>query len=288
MERTRNHFIQSLDRGLRILLAFSPSRTKLTLTDLAQATGMNKPAVQRLTDTLMALDFLRRTRHKEFYLGPKLLNLGYICQQSYEFREVARESIRRFSDRTGHTVNLAVLDGTEVVVLYRRQVGTFYKFDVHAGSNLPSYCTALGKVLLAALPDEELQTRLSTMTLTSLTPKTITDADVLWQELMVTRQRGYSICDRESSVVLYSIGAPILDHRSLVLASFNISLFAETTDQASREDFTQQLLEEGRQLSAILGYVGPYPIIPVGVITDDDISKPNRGQRPDDTTRGRI
>lgn len=270
MARVTNHFIQSLDRGLQILTAFTPEKPRLTLTDLAQATGMNKPAVQRLTDTLVALNFLGRNRHKEFYLGPKLLSLGYACLQGYELREVARERLRDFSDRIGHTVNLCTLNGTELVVLYRREVGTFYTFDVHAGSRLPAHCTSMGKVLLAALPDPELRQRLAGMTLTPYTPLSLTDPEDLWQELMATRTRGFGISDRESSLVLYSAAVPIIDHRPRVLAAINVSMYVELVDQSRREELTGLLLAEGQRLSSIMGYTGPYPHIPLGLAEEID------------------
>lgn len=268
MPRTTQHFIQSLDRGLRVLLAFSPERPRLTLTELSQATGMNKPAVQRLTDTLVALDFLGRNRHKEFYLGPKLLTLGYACLQGHELREVAREHLSAFSDRIGHTVNLCMLNGNELVVLYRREVGTFYTFDVHPGSRLPVHCTSMGKVLLAALPDADLRARIAGMKLRPYTPLSITDPEEFWREIMATRERGYGLSDRESSLVLYSAAAPIIDGRPRVLAAINVSMYAELVDANRREELTRLLVAEGRRLSAIMGYTGQYPAIPMGLSDD--------------------
>lgn len=270
MPRTTNHFIHSLDRGLRVLMAFTPERPRLTLTELAVATGLNKPAVQRLTDTLVALNFLGRNRHKEFYLAPKLLSLGYTCLQGHELREMVRQDLRAFSDRIGHTVNLCILNGGELVVLYRREVGTFYKFDVHAGSSLPAHCTSMGKVLLAALPDAELKQRIAAMDLIPYTPLSLTDPDDLWRELMATRARGYAMSDRESSQVLYSAAVPILDGRPRVLAAVNVSMYAELCDQARRQELTHMLLAEGRRLSAVMGYGGPYPSIPLGLAEEID------------------
>lgn len=268
MTREPKHFIQSLERGLRILQAFTPQRPRLTLTQLAQATGLNKTAVQRLTDTLMALGFLGRSRHKEFYLGNKLLGLGYACLQGFELREMAREHLRQFSDEINCTVNLCVLDGAELVVLYRREVATFYKFDVHSGSRLPVYCTSMGKVLLAALPEQDLRNRLRGLTLAPYTPLTITDLELLWQELMLTRQRGFGISDRESSLALYSTAVPLIDRWGKVLAVINASQYVKVVDEERRQEITGLLIERGRYLSSLLGYSGDYPAIPVGLPTD--------------------
>jgi IclR family transcriptional regulator, pca regulon regulatory protein len=270
MARITKHHIQSLDRGLQLLLAFTPVTPRLTLTQLAQVTGMNKPAVQRMTDTLLSLNFLGRNRHKEFYLGPTLLSLGYTCLQGFELRQVAREQLRAFSDRIGCTVNLTALNGTELVVLYRREVGTFYTFDVHAGSRLPAHCTSMGKVLLAALPDDELGRRLADMQLTPYTPHSPATVDQLREELMATRERGYGISDRESSLVLYAVAAPIIDGRARVVAAINVSMYVDLVPPERREELTQHLLAQGRRLSTVLGYAGPYPALPLGLADEVD------------------
>ncbi len=270
MPRDPKHFVQALARGLAVLRAFSAERPRLTLTELGEATGMNKAAVQRLTDTLMALGFLGRNRHKEFYLGPQVLGLGYAYLQGSELREMAKDHLRRFSEQVGHTVNLTVLDGQDVVVLYRREVRSFFKFDVQAGSRLPSHCTSMGKVLLAALPDPELRALLRRMRLESYTPYTITDRERLWEEVMETRRQGLGRSDREASLALFSHAAPLIDQRGRVIAAMNVSLFAEEASGPRLEQARRLLCEQGGQLSALLGYRGPYPVIPVGRAADDE------------------
>lgn len=270
MSREPIHFVQSLARGLNVLQAFSAERPRLTLTELGQATGMNKAAVQRLTDTLISLGFLGRNRYKEYYLGPKVLGLGYAYLQGNELKEMASERLREFSERTGNTVNLCVLDDTEVVVVYRREVRSFFKFDVQAGSRLPAYCTSMGKVLLSALPDAEIKARLKRIKLVPLTPYTITDRDQLWRELMRVREQGWALGDREASLALYSLAVPLLSQRSRVTATVNVSVFAEQAEPALIQRLHQELLEQGRRLSELMGYHGPYPAIPVGLDEDDD------------------
>lgn len=270
MSREPKHFVQSLARGLSVLQAFSPQRSRLTLTELGQATGMNKAAVQRLTDTLLVLGFLGRDEHKEYYLGPKVLSLGYAFLEGSQLREMAREHLRRFSETSGRTVNLCVLDDLDVVVVYRREVQSFFKFDVQAGSRLPSYATSMGKVLLAALPDAELKARLKRLRLTRLTPHTITDREALWRELMTVRARGWAVGDREASLALYSMAVPIINQRQRVMATVNVSIFTEQMDQALIEHLREELTRQGRKLSELVGYHGPYPILPVGLDQDDD------------------
>ena len=263
MDRQPKNFVKSLARGISILQAFSSERSRLTLTELATITGMNRTAVQRFTDTLMALEFLRRNRHKEFYLGHRVLSLGFTFLQGSEIIRLAASYLRDFSEQIGRTVNMAVLDGTEILFLYRHEVHRFLKYDLRAGSKLPSHCTASGKVLLASLPDHELKKRIGKMPLERLTSRTITDREKLYRDIMRTRERGVSVCDRELSISLYSIGIPLLDNEKKVAAAVNLSLSAEEATPGAVAEAMGEIVEQGRKLSGLLGYEGNYPFIPV-------------------------
>lgn len=264
MNRKNTHFIQALARGFAVLEAFSREHQRLTLSQLAERTGLNRTAVQRMTDTLVELGYLGRNPYKEFFLGPKVLSLGFAYLRASELSEMAAAYLGEFSERIGKTVNMAVLDDTEIIFLYRHEVKSFLKYDLRAGSKLPSHCTASGKVLLAALSDEELQKRLQRMRFEAMTNRTITDRATLVQNLQATRDLGYGICDRELSPGLYSIGVPLLNHESRVKAAVNLSMSSEEAEAGLKEGFLRELVGIGRKVSAILGYEGAYPIISPG------------------------
>ena len=225
--RTPKHFIQSLARGLVVLQAFSAEKPRLGLQQLSRITGYNKTAVQRLTDTLMSLGFLGRNEYKEFYLEPKVLSLGFAYLNGSELRQLAETHLREFAQKANRTVNLAVLDGSQVVILYRHEVQTFFNFALAAGSKLPAYCTAMGKVLLAGLPQDELKRRLDGMELLPLTSRTITDRGRLMEDIALTREQGYTICDREGTLALSSLAVPLMDRNNRTAAAINLSLDAE-------------------------------------------------------------
>ena len=264
MIRKHRHFIQSLARGLTILQAFSSERTKLTLTQLSRITGMNRTAVQRFTDTLVELGFLGRNRYKEFFLGAKVMALGFAYLQGSELLKLAASSLRDFSIRMGRTVNMSILDNTEVVFLYRNEVRKFLKYDLRAGSRLPSYCTASGKVLLASLDDEELGKRLKMIEFERMTSRTIVERDALMDDLNSTRSRGIGLCDRELSPNLYSIGVPILNHEKKIVAAINLSRYSENQEILSPEEDVKAVVEQGKKLSGLMGYEGEYPLIKAG------------------------
>ncbi|MCF8145724.1 MAG: helix-turn-helix domain-containing protein [Deltaproteobacteria bacterium] len=261
MARQRKYFVQSLARGISVLQAFSSERNRLTLTALAEITGMNRTAIQRFTDTLMELGFLGRDKHKEFYLSPKILSLGFTYLQGSEIANLAASHLKDFSERVGLTVNMAILDNTDIIFLYRQEVHRFLKYDLRAGSRLPSHCTASGKVLLASLDDQELKQRIRKMKLEGTTSHTITDRKKLYQEILKTRANGIGTCDRELSLALYSISTPLLNHEKKVVAAINLSLSSEEATGTVLADAKREIVEQGRNLSKLLGYEGDYPLI---------------------------
>ena len=260
MTRTRLHFVKSLARGLAVLQAFSAERPTMTLTEIARATGLNLAATQRITDTLLQLGYLKRDEHKRYYLGPKVVLLGFSFLNGSQLRKQAARIMTDFGRRYGKTVNLAVLEEGEIIFLYRHESQRFLKYDLQPGSRLPAHCTAQGKVLLAALPDAQLRRLIQRMPLQSFTSRTITDPESLWNELMLTRRRGYAIADRELSLDLYSMGVGVVDAKGRVVAACNVSLRAEAPEE-EKQHMLGRLIALGEELSASLGYQGPYPLI---------------------------
>jgi IclR family transcriptional regulator, pca regulon regulatory protein len=261
MDRMPKHFIQSLARGVSVLQAFSSERNRLTLTELAEITKLNRTAVQRFTDTWVALGFLGRNRHKEFYLTPKVLSLGFTYLQGSEITRLAADYLRAFSEHIGLTVNMAILDGTDIFLLYHHEVHRFLKYDLRAGSKLPSYCTALGKVLLASLDNKELKKRINSMKLEKTTNHTITNNGKLYKDILATRAKGIATSDRELSLSLYSIAIPLLNHENKVVAAVNLALSSEKATNSAVADATREIVEQGRKMSELLGYNGKYPLI---------------------------
>lgn len=261
-------FVQSLARGLKVLEAFTPDRDRLTLTDLARLTGLGMAAVQRYTHTLTCLGYLSRGRHKEFRLGPGVLSLGYSSLRGSELRKLAEAHLGRFSREVGFSVNLGVLQDREVLILYRHEMARFFKFDLEAGSRLPAHCSAMGKLLLAALPVDELRDLLSGVELEPVTPLTLTNRRALERELGLIRQRRWAASDGEASLGLYSLAVPVLDRESRVVAALNLSLPRLEGDDKRRQHMLERLFKEGRHFSRQLGYCGDYPLIPTSLAAE--------------------
>jgi IclR family pca regulon transcriptional regulator len=269
MTRKTKHFVQALAKGLRVLQAFRQDRTTLTLTQIAQLAGMNTPTAQRFTDTLLELGYLKRNQRKDFFLGPKVLTLGFAFLHGSQLSYLAAQYLDEFFERFRLTVNLAVLEGFEVIYLARREQQRFLKYNVQPGFRLPANCTAMGKVLCASLADEELEELLKPENFTRMTSYTIVDPERFRQLLMEVRERGYAFAHRELSLDVSAVSAPVIDLENGVVAAVNVALPADEAEGSQLDEATRRVLDLGRELSISMGYEGEYPVIPVGKLMAD-------------------
>src|SRR4029453_16834640 len=137
---------QSVERGLAILSSFDAERPLMGVSELARELGMNRSTAHRYISTLAHLGYLTQDpESKRYRLGPKVLDLGFAAINSMDVREIAAPHLRRLSDETGHTVNLAILDGTDVVYIERCRTAQpgqrEIDLNLHVGARLPAYCT---------------------------------------------------------------------------------------------------------------------------------------------------
>ena len=261
MERKTKHFVQSLAKGFKVLQAFRQDRSILTLTQIASISGMSTPTAQRITDTLLDLGYLKRNHRKEFFLGPKVLTLGFAYLHGSQLTMMADQYLEDFFQRHRWTVNLGVLEGTEVIYLARREKQRFLKYDVQPGFRLPANCTAMGKVLAAGLPEDECDQRFSDPeVLVRMTRNTIVDPEKFLADIKKVRKRGYAVCHRELSLDVSAVAAPVLDHEANIVAAVNVALPADKFGGELRADATTRVLDLGRELSISMGYQGEYPL----------------------------
>lgn len=132
---------------------------------------------------------------------------------------------------------------------------------VQLGSKTPAYCSAMGKVLLTSLEDSELIKTIKSMTFRRVTKFTITEPTMLWDNLMEVRKRGYSVCDRELSMDLYSLAVPVIDGEWKVVAAVNISLIAGEAQEEVLKRMLNCLISVSEEISKSLEYRGKYPFV---------------------------
>ena len=253
-------YSQSLERGLAILSAFKPGRPLLGVSEVAREVRLSRSTAYRYIATLAELGYLRQdTDTRKYRLGPRVLDLGFSAINSMELREISRPQLQQLSDETGHTVNMAILDGADIVYIERvrssAQRQREIDLNLHIGSRLPAYCTSMGKVLLAFLPDEELRARLRDVELTQRGPNTITVGSAFATELARVRQEGLAVNNEELAYGLRSIAAPVRTQSGDVVAAINLAVHRS---MVSMKDLVAHLgpalKRSAGEISAHLGY----------------------------------
>jgi IclR family pca regulon transcriptional regulator len=252
------NYSQSLQRGLAILSSFQSGRPLLGVSELGRDIGLSRSTTHRYVATLVALGYLQQDpATRKYRLGPRVLDLGFSAINSMELREVAGPHLRELSDETGYTVNMAILDDLDIVYVDRYRNSQAGQRDIdlnlHVGARLPAYCTSLGKVLLAHLPDEERASRLERIDFSRRGPNTITSKQALSAELELVRKQGYAINNEELAYGLRSIAAPISNRSGEIVAALNLAAhrsMALTDDLIER--FSPAVLKTAANISAEL------------------------------------
>ena len=216
-------YSQSLERGLAILGCFTPERPVLGIADIADELGMSRSTTHRYVITLLALGYLEQGASRKYRLGLRVTDLGMSALNSTGLREHAHPYLEELRQRSTYTASLAVLDGSEIVYVDRarslRRGQSKIDLGLAPGSRLPAYCTAMGKLLLANLPDTEQRELLASMKLTKRGPNTITSKKALRDELDEVREEGFAVNDEELAPELHSIAAPVRNEAREVVAA---------------------------------------------------------------------
>ena len=220
---------QSLERGVAVLLAFSPDRPTLGISELARQLALTRSTTHRYVATLASLGFLEQDEStRKYRLGRRVLDLGFSTLGSMELREIAAPHLRRLTDRTGYTSNLAIRDDTDVILVDRvlGRPGRYRhpQLVVGVGARVPTYCSASGKVLLAFLSRPELDGLLDRIELVPRGPRTITNRSELLAELERVRGTGLAVNDEELESALRAIAAPVRTRAGHVVGAVNLSI----------------------------------------------------------------
>ena len=212
-----------LTKALRIVDLLQDSRSPVSLHEISTQAGINKSTALRLLAHLEGEKYLRRNEKGGYSLGPKLLRLGSDYNVQAPLRELARESLWELWRVTQETVNLAVLDGLDVVYIDCLESPHDFRLVSNSGTRAVLYRTALGKALLAFQPSEQRERLIKSLRFQAFTPHTLTSALELSRDLGSIRQSGYAVDNEESVLGLRCIAAPILDRRGIAMAAISIS-----------------------------------------------------------------
>jgi len=252
-------YSQSLERGLAILGCFTPSRPVLGIADIADELGMSRSTTHRYVITLVALGYLEQGASRKYRLGLRVTDLGMSALNSTGLREHAHPYLEELRQRTSYTTSLGVLDGAEV--LYVDRVRSFRRgqskidLNLHVGSRVPAYCSSMGKLLLANLPEGEQRDLIASMKLAKHGPNTVTSKKALREELEEIGAAGFAVDDQELAADLYAIAAPVRNESREVVAAVNLAAHSSMISLEELVDaLGPHLVSTADRISARLGY----------------------------------
>jgi IclR family pca regulon transcriptional regulator len=252
-------YSQSLERGLAILGCFSSTQPVLGIADIADELGMSRSTTHRYVITLVALGYLEQGASRKYRLGLRVTDLGMSALDSTGLREHSHPELVQLRRQTSYTAGLGVLDGEEILYVDRargfRREQTEATLDPQPGSRLPVHCTAIGKLLLAYLPEHEQRELITELTLTKHGPNTITTKQALREQLERIRRDGLAVNDQELAPQLRTLAAPVRDQTGAVLAAVNLSIPGASAPVAELvSSLGPQLVATAERISASLGY----------------------------------
>jgi IclR family pca regulon transcriptional regulator len=248
-------FVQSLQRGLAVIRAFDAEEPALTLSEVANTTGLARAAARRFLLTLVDLGYVR-VDGRLFRLSPRVLELGRAYLSSLRLPELAGPQLQALVDDVHESATIAVLDATDIVYVAHVPARRIMSVTISIGNRDPAFATSLGRVLLAAESDELLESYLDSARLPAMTARTVADAAALRAELARVRRQGFALVDQELEDGLRAIAAPIRDADGRVVAALNLAVHASRwTIEAIRRELLPRLLDAATAIESELAAV---------------------------------
>lgn len=246
--------VKSVDRAIRILELLSENN-KMGITEISKKLNLPKTTTFDIISTLHERGILEKDEeNNRYFLGLKLFELGDAARANFELRKIAVPYLKELNSKLDETVHLTVRDDDEVLYIEcfesTKRLRTYSVIGVRA----PLYCTAVGKALLAFLPDEEIKKIVRKKGFIRFTPNTITDEKRLFDEIKKIRELGYSIDDVEHEEGVRCVGAPIRDHTGRVVASISVSGPTQRVTKSKVPQLAKIVMATAEEISSRLGY----------------------------------
>lgn len=256
---TERRFIASLAHGLAVLELLAERGPEMALADLSRGVHLSKPTTWRLVHTLVKLGYVRQDPEtKRFGMSPRILTLGALFE-GMDLKDLAAPFLRDLSTRIGETVNMAVLDGDQIIYIERVKTPQVVNINLHVGSRLPVYNTSMGRALIAYKPDDWLAGYLVRLAGDPAARKYVEhDGRLLREALSETRLRGYALNDEELALGLRSVASPVWSaNAGAPVAAVNVAVpSVRVSTRELRTTYVPELLQTTQQISAALGYRG--------------------------------
>lgn len=218
-----NYQVRALTRGLGVLACFTPETSRHSLAELAKLVDVPKGTLYRLLETLRAAEFLEQEPDGTYTLGIKAFEVGSAYLSKLDFPQASRRALEELAADCRETASLGVLNNGEVVYVAIERAQREIGIQSQIGTRHPASCTALGKVLLADLPDAEVVAVLEKAGMPELTEHSHTSPETLLAELITVRRRGYAVDNEERAYGVKCIAAPIHDAAGRAIAAISVS-----------------------------------------------------------------
>jgi IclR family acetate operon transcriptional repressor len=218
-----NYQVRALTRGLAVLACYTPEASRHSLTELATLVHVPKGTLYRLLETLCAEEFLEQEPDGSYTLGIRAFEVGSAYLSKLDFPQAARRALEELAASCRETASLGVFSHGEVVYVGIERAQREIGIQSQIGTRHPTHCTALGKVMLADRPDEEVTALMLKTGMPGLTEHTHTSPETLLAELRTVRRRGYAIDNEERAYGVKCIAAPVRDAGGRVMAAISVS-----------------------------------------------------------------
>ena len=217
-------FVTGLARGLAVLLALSDRRRHMSTAQIARRTGIPRAAARRALHTLELLGFAAGDDAHRYYLRPRVLSFSHAYLSASPLVVLAQPILDRLGESQREACSVAILDGDEIVYLARSASSRIMSPRLNVGRRLPAYCTSIGHVSLAHLPQSELDAYLARVKFYPYTEHTITSRERLLEVLEAVRENGYGFADQQMERRLCTLAVPIHDSAGHYVAGMNVIL----------------------------------------------------------------
>jgi IclR family acetate operon transcriptional repressor len=237
----------------KVVLVVEALTAEHRLSDVARATGLPTSTVHRILQELAQLGWVHETGDRGYALGARLLGLVGQAGDESQLARLGRPIISALCEQTGHTIHLAVRQGDEAVYVEKLDGRRAYQMRSRIGLSIPLHNTAIGKAVLAELPDEAVLEIGGRTGLPRRTPHTITDCDELLRHLRTVRRLGFAIDDQENELHTRCIGAAVVDSRGAPIGALSLSSLTFDLDDKEIRRFAPLVVAAGKSLSTALG-----------------------------------
>ncbi|QUS41354.1 IclR family transcriptional regulator [Tardiphaga alba] len=242
-ERGNTDFIESLDRGLRVFEVFGAQSRPRTLSDVAKAADLPRATARRILFTLEHRGYVT-SDGKLFALTPQVLALAGSYMTSNQIVTILQPVLDQISSDAQEISSLAVLQGNDVIFVARASPARVFSAGIDLGYRLPAYCSSVGRAMLGKYSNEDLTQALDAMTLTAMTPFTVTDRESLKAAIITDREKGYSLVDREAEPGFRSISVPVRRYDDTIVAAVNMGAHVDRVSTGEMIDRFLPLLRD--------------------------------------------